>query len=297
MKTIKNAIILFIISLFLANCEKNDTIINPKTESVINYNDYLANLQTTNVLVKKNVTDIYSKKGKLKKGKNQFSNSEYNSIIKSGFQSMEANNNELTNMVLKSPDEFKNSFKKFKIEDLSSATIDQINLPKKAILYFKKLYFLSKNKDFDGMVLLLNEFKKEKDNPDLLSLIGVFSVIELNNNKLLQARRANCGSAKTVAVAASVGAFAGAMTGAFYGSFLGPAGTALGALGGAIYGGVMTTVTSMSTMAILCASTQNVQQQQLPSELQLELDENGNPIIYTENWPDTFLGEPFIPLP
>ena len=242
-------------------------------------------------LVKKNITDIYSKKGK-----NQFSNSEYNSIIKSGFQSMEANNNELTNMVLKSPDEFKNSFLKFKIEDLSSATIDQINLPKKAILYFKKLYFLSKNKDFDGMVLLLNEFKKEKDNPDLLSLIGVFSVIELNNNNLLQARSTNCGSLKTIAVAASVGAFAGAMNGAFFGSFLGPAGTALGALGGAIYGGVMTTITAMSTMAILCASEQNIQQQ-LPLELQLELDDNGNTIIYTENWPDTFLGEPFIPLP
>lgn len=293
----KNAIILFVVALFLANCQNDETISDPKTKSVINYGDYLANLQTTNALIQENVSQIFSLKGQLKKGKNQFSKSEYKSVIETGFNSMETNNNKLTNMVLKSPNDFKNSFKKFKIEDISNATIDEINLPKKAILYFKKLYFLSKNKDFDGMVLLLNEFKKEKDNPDLLSLIGVFSVIELNNNNLLHARRTNCGSAKTVAVAASVGAFAGAMTGAFYGSFLGPAGTALGALGGAIYGGVMTTITSMSTMAILCASAQIVQSPQLPSELQLELDENGNPVIHTIDWPETFLGEPFIPLP
>lgn len=278
-------------SLFLANCQNDEDINNQKTEAIISYDDYLVNLQTTDILIQEYVSTSLSSKKQIKEGQDYFRQS----VIEIGLQSIQANNVSLNNMILNTPDDFKDSFKNFRLEDLSIATIEEINLPKRAISYFKKLYFLSKDADFDGMVLLLNEFKKEKDNPDLLSLIGVFSAIELNNNNFLtQAKDTNCGGANAIAAGVVVGTVAGALKGALLGSFLGTAGTVLGALGGAIYGAALTSVTAFSTAALICAAAQRADIISENSTLQIELDENDKLVINTTNSLNSFIGETSI---
>lgn len=244
----KNAIILFIVALFLANCQNDEAISNQKIESVINYDDYLTDLKTTTNLTKKITFDIISSKKLLNKRDKEVVSQP---IFKSIFKSLEETNFRVLN------DMNFNSYNEYKIKNLGNTTIDDINLPEKAVIYFKKLYVLQKNDNFNGILDLLKEFKKEKNNPDLLSLIGVFSVIELNQDNLLYQGRGgdrSCkGKIKPLIRSAIKGAVIGAISGALYGSWLGPFGTLAGAIGGAIQGGSIGGVGEIAVQAMECA--------------------------------------------
>ena len=125
-------------------------------------------------------------------------------------------------------------------------SINDTNLSDKTKFYFNELDKLSRNKDYKKMISLLEEYKKDynSDN-DLQSLSSVFSVIEINKEKLLSYGEDNSklysceGDAGELVDAALTATVSGAITGAFFGSWLGPAGTAAGAAGGAILGGII----------------------------------------------------------
>lgn len=134
-------------------------------------------------------------------------------------------------------------------------TIRDLGLSRKATSYFTRLEYLNDTQDYAGMVNLLHQYKADYgSDPDLESLVGVFSVIELYQNELVLGNRfdsRDCeGSASALAGAAAVGAIRGAIWGFRLGSWFGPAGTAAGAIGGAIAGAVISSISNMGMQVL-----------------------------------------------
>lgn len=139
-------------------------------------------------------------------------------------------------------------------------TLADVNLSEKANFYFNRLEELNTKQDFQGVLLLLNEFNNDysKDSSDLESLIGVFSIIEIYKSDILSMSKGECISGNALGGAAISGAISGAIWGFKLGSWLGPAGTALGTIGGAIAGATISTIVSIGVQGIRCESQQQV---------------------------------------
>lgn len=254
----KNALILFILALFLANCH-NDEISNDKEiKSVKNYDDYLVDISKVMSLTNEISFNIISSGKQLKKGRKLVSEP----IFKTVFTTIEETTPQTQEYI--NINGF-DKFNQFKVKDIPNITIDDIKLPKKAVLYLKKLYVLQKNDDFDGIFSLLEEFKKEKNNQDLLSLTSVFSVIELNKINSINRNKGNrvCVSDFKSVIKSAV---KGAVIGALGGSWLGPAGTIAGTIGGAVQGGVYGSVGEIGYQAIICATNADEEEIRLEAE-------------------------------
>lgn len=142
------------------------------------------------------------------------------------------------------------------INSNSQGSIDQTNLDSKAKWYFSELERFNSNNDYDGMLQLLNRYKKEYNykNYNLESLAGVFALIEVYKSDLLpQKSMSKCApQGRSVAKAAIGGAIFGARAGFLFGSFLGPAGSVAGTAGGAVVGAITSSIMSVGIQGIAC---------------------------------------------
>lgn len=142
-----------------------------------------------------------------------------------------------------------------KIQSNSTGSISETNLDAKAKWYFNELERFNANNDYQGMLNLLDRYKKEYNykNYNLEALAGVFALIEVYSSDLNQRKMASCApEGRSVASAAIGGAIAGARVGFLFGSFLGPAGTAAGTAGGAIVGAITSSIMSVGIQGIAC---------------------------------------------
>ncbi|OCK43595.1 hypothetical protein BA195_02520 [Tenacibaculum soleae] len=269
MKTFKSAIILFIVTLFLANCQNDEFVNNQKVEKTINYDDYLADIQVINGITNQTIYNFIYQKKQLNKGHEP---SNQNTVFNTIFQSIEDGNLQVLNDLELSS---YNEFTSFNHKEVGLLTIDDINLPAEAVSYFKELYKFQRNDDFNGIFSLLDQFKKEKENPNLLSLIGVFNVIESNKDAFFYQNRGDrsCnGNIKSLIKSTIKGAAIGAITGGLLGSWLGPVGTLAGVVGGAIKGAVYGGLAEVAYQAIECAIKES-SLEEAPQDLIIEIDE------------------------
>lgn len=116
-------------------------------------------------------------------------------------------------------------------EDLN---IEDLNLPEETVFYLNKLKNLNEKQDYQSIIVLMEEFKEDySENPaNLVSLIGVFSVLEIYKDEMVSTvKNRGCSlSGNAVGGAAISGAISGAIWGAKLGSWLGPVGIVWGLL-------------------------------------------------------------------
>jgi len=147
----------------------------------------------------------------------------------------------------------------YSTNDKTSKGIYSLGLSKKAVGYFNQLIILENNKDYEGMVLLLNQYKLDYNTDSTLeSLAGVFATIEVYKDELVNPSlifNKGCSpSGAAVGGAAISGAISGAIWGGMLGSWLGPAGTVAGAVGGAVAGACISAIVSVVVQGVACES-------------------------------------------